>query len=105
MIWDYRTSISCLEFVWIVVVHLVKLAVNVTIKLKCVGKLKIIDFYHRILTLSIVKSSDGKTYRNYCHLMESSKLAKAEQKPIIKVFKRKPCDSGTLFKNLPTIGF
>jgi hypothetical protein len=37
--------------------------------------------------------------------MESSKLAKAEQKPIIKVFKRKPCDSGTLFKNLPTIGF
>jgi hypothetical protein len=37
--------------------------------------------------------SDGKTYRNYCHLMESSKLAKIEQKPIIKVFKRKPCDS------------
>ncbi|CAF3567524.1 unnamed protein product [Rotaria sp. Silwood1] len=37
--------------------------------------------------------SDGKTYRNYCHLMESSKLAKVEQKPIIKVFKRKPCDS------------
>ncbi|CAF1309777.1 unnamed protein product [Adineta steineri] len=37
--------------------------------------------------------SDGKTYRNYCHLMESSKLAKAEQKPVIKVFKRKPCDS------------
>ncbi|CAF3885125.1 unnamed protein product [Rotaria sordida] len=25
--------------------------------------------------------------------MESSKLAKIEQKPIIKVFKRKPCDS------------
>ena len=39
-------------------------------------------------------SSDGKTYRNYCHLVESSKLAKAEQKPIIKVVKRKPCDSG-----------
>lgn len=37
--------------------------------------------------------SDGKTYRNYCHLMETSKLAKIEQKPIIKVFKRKPCDS------------
>jgi len=37
--------------------------------------------------------SDGKTYRNYCHLMESIKLAKAEQKPIIKVAKRKPCDS------------
>jgi len=37
--------------------------------------------------------SDGKTYRNYCHLMETSKLAKAEQKPVIKVFKRKPCDS------------
>ncbi|CAF2423420.1 unnamed protein product [Rotaria sp. Silwood2] len=37
--------------------------------------------------------SDGKTYRNYCHLMESSKLAKIEQKPAIKVFKRKPCDS------------
>jgi hypothetical protein len=37
--------------------------------------------------------SDGKTYRNYCHLMESSKLAKIEQKPVIKVFKRKPCDS------------
>lgn len=37
--------------------------------------------------------SDGKTYRNYCHLMESSKLAKVEQKPAIKVFKRKPCDS------------
>jgi len=27
--------------------------------------------------------------------MESSKLAKIEQKPIIKVFKRKPCDSGS----------
>ncbi len=26
--------------------------------------------------------------------MESSKLAKLEQKPVIKVFKRKPCDSG-----------
>jgi len=26
--------------------------------------------------------------------METSKLAKIEQKPIIKVFKRKPCDSG-----------
>ena len=26
--------------------------------------------------------------------MESSKLAKIEQKPVIKVFKRKPCDSG-----------
>lgn len=26
--------------------------------------------------------------------MESSKLSKIEQKPIIKVFKRKPCDSG-----------
>jgi hypothetical protein len=37
--------------------------------------------------------TDGKTYRNYCHLMESSKLAKIEQKPVIKVFKRKPCDS------------
>lgn len=37
--------------------------------------------------------SDGKTYRNYCHLMESSKLAKIEQKPIIRVVKRKPCDS------------
>ncbi|CAF0739952.1 unnamed protein product [Didymodactylos carnosus] len=37
--------------------------------------------------------SDGKTYRNYCHLMESAKLAKAEQQPIIKVYKRKPCDS------------
>lgn len=37
--------------------------------------------------------SDGKTYRNYCHLMESSKLAKIEQKPLIKVIKRKPCDS------------
>jgi len=37
--------------------------------------------------------SDGKTYRNYCHLMETSKLAKIEQKPVIKVFKRKPCDS------------
>ena len=26
--------------------------------------------------------------------METSKLAKIEQKPVIKVFKRKPCDSG-----------
>lgn len=42
---------------------------------------------------NITSSSDGKTYRNYCHLMETSKLAKIEQKPIIKVFKRKPCDS------------
>ena len=39
-------------------------------------------------------SSDGKTYRNYCHLKESSKLAKIEQKPAITVVKRKPCDSG-----------
>ena len=39
-------------------------------------------------------SSDGKTYRNYCHLKESSKLAKIEQKPTITVVKRKPCDSG-----------
>jgi len=37
--------------------------------------------------------SDGKTYRNYCHLTESSKLAKIEQKPLIRVVKRKPCDS------------
>jgi len=37
--------------------------------------------------------SDGKTYRNYCHLKESSKLAKVEQKPTITVVKRKPCDS------------
>ncbi len=51
------------------------------------------------MTLSIAKSSDGKTYRNYCHLTESSRLAKAEQKPIIKVFKRKPCDSGIPFAN------
>lgn len=36
--------------------------------------------------------SDGKTYRNYCHLIESSKLARTEQKPTIKVVKRKPCD-------------
>jgi hypothetical protein len=60
-----------------------------------------IDFSHWILKLSIEKSSDGKTYRNYCHLMESSKLAKAEQKPVIKVFKRKPCDSGIEFKYSP----
>ena len=37
--------------------------------------------------------------------MESSKLAKAEQKPIIKVFKRKPCDSGILLKNLLEVSF
>ncbi|CAF1303124.1 unnamed protein product [Rotaria magnacalcarata] len=40
-----------------------------------------------------VCGTDGKTYRNYCHLMESSKLAKIEQKPIIKVARRKPCDT------------
>lgn len=43
-----------------------------------------------------VISSDGKTYRNYCHLIESSKLARTEQKPTIKVVKRKPCDLGSL---------
>ena len=43
-------------------------------------------------------SSDGKTYRNYCHLKEASKLAKIEQKATITVVKRKPCDSGRTTK-------
>jgi hypothetical protein len=40
--------------------------------------------------------------------METSKLAKIEQKPVIKVFKRKPCDSGIyLYKKylIPSIDF
>ncbi len=40
IIFDYQPSISLLEFVRIIVVHLVKLVANVMIKLKCVGKLK-----------------------------------------------------------------
>jgi hypothetical protein len=37
--------------------------------------------------------------------MESSKLAKIEQKPVIKVFKRKPCDSGRTENFLENISF
>ncbi len=74
--------------------HLVKLDASVMIKLKYAGKLRPQPSQTNFLISYFKNSSDGKTYRNYCHLMESSKLAKIEQKPVIKVFKRKPCDSG-----------
>ena len=74
-------------------VRLAKLDANATIKWKCAGKFDVHRDEHARCS-SPRSSSDGKTYRNYCHLMESSKLAKIEQKPVIKVFKRKPCDSG-----------
>ena len=74
-----------------------KRVANVTTKSNYAGKEKKKDeeFVYVVLRrLSNVFSSDGKTYRNYCHLKESSKLAKVEQKPTITVVKRKPCDSG-----------